>query len=442
MASQMKTNLFAVAVLALFVDIAGAQGVAVPGTTPQFNQPTISAPGSIPNLPASQQQVPGQFPPAIQQPVPGQFPPAIQQPVPGQFPPAIQQPIPGQFPPAIQYPNQTPIQQPDQGPPVLTKSHLRDIDGLVVQLSNYTRQMHDEYHLHFQGERHAEKLDVDVTALEGLADALHAFAVSIDGSAQSVARLRNDTNEFIQLSVRISRTIDLTEPWLRTAEGTEGVRHMREIARGVTGVALQIDRYLPVDVQVIDNQAERLEAAVKELHDEFHEHLEGYEVSQHLDEDLEEVETLVEHMHGLAHNRSWQQIDFGHLMQDTNEIRQKTAHIESLFVQQAGIGVRSQDWIGIEHARDAITDVLSSAYLLEHMVRKSNPAFFQPPIEPNLRPNVPLRDRHGHAIRNPNFSHDQQRQMIPQYGQPQYTQPQYAQPQYSQPQNGLPGGIQ
>ena len=417
----MKTYLFAVSVLAIFADGACSQGIPVPNPGSQVQQFASPPTNPVPNQPI-QYQVPGQFPPPTQTQVPGQFPPPNQIQVPGQYPQG----------------NQNPNQQQYSGPPVLTKVHLRDIDGLVVQLSNYTRQLHDEYHLHFKGERHAGKLDLDVTALEKLAESLHAFAVSMDGSAQSVARLRFDTNEFIQLSVRISRTIDLTEPWLRTAEGTAGVRHMREIAGGITGIALQIDRYLPVDVQVIDSQAERLEAAVKELHDEFHEHLEGYEVSQHLDQDLEEVESLVEHMHSLAHNRSWQQIDFGHLMQDTNEIRQKTAHIESLFVQQAGIGVRTQDWIGIEHARDAITDVLSSAYLLEHMVRKTNPAAFsQPTNQLQNQQRVPLRDRHGHEIRNVNPTHDQNGQLIPQYGQPQY-----GQPQYGQPQTGLPGGFQ
>jgi hypothetical protein len=173
---------------------------------------------------------------------------------------------------------------------------------------------------------------------------------------------------------------------------------MRIVAKDVLVTALRIDSYLPVDTQVIDDQAERLEAAIKELHDEFHEHLEGYEVSRHLDEDLESVETLVEHMHELAHNKTWEQIDFSHLSEDVYEVRQKTAHIESLFVRQAEIGVRTRDWIGIEHARDAITDVLSSAYLLDHMIQKTKPVRHTLHRQPLLQDRRPLRDRHGHPI--------------------------------------------
>ena len=173
---------------------------------------------------------------------------------------------------------------------------------------------------------------------------------------------------------------------------------MRSVARSVLETALRIDSYLPVDTQVIDGQAERLEAAIKELHDEFHEHLEGYEISRHLDEDLESVETLVEHMHELAHDKTWAQIDFRHLSEDVYLVRQKTAHIESLFVEQAKIGVRTRDWIGIEHARDVITDVLSSAYLLEHMIQKTQPVRQTTRRQPHLRDRRPLRDRQGHPI--------------------------------------------
>ena len=155
----------------------------------------------------------------------------------------------------------------------------------------------------------------------------------------------------------------------------------------------------PVDTKVIDSQTAVLEASIKELHDEFHEHLEGYEVSQRLDEDLENLESLVEHMHELAHDKQWGQVNFNHLFKDVNEVRKETSHIESMFVRQAQIGVRTRDWIGIEHSRDAITDVLASAYLLEHMIRKTAPPVQQFRPERVLRPPVEV-DRHGH-IRRP-----------------------------------------
>lgn len=114
-------------------------------------------------------------------------------------------------------------------------------------------------------------------------------------------------------------------------------------------------------------------------------------------------------MHELAHDKQWGQINFNHLFKDVNQVRQETSHIESMFVQQARIGVRTRDWIGIEHSRDAITDVLASAYLLEHMIRKTaGPA--PDPVRPirNLRPELEL-DRHGHArrpIRDRVLDHD------------------------------------
>ena len=282
-------------------------------------------------------------------------------------------------------------------PVVLSNASLREIDKLVAQLDSYTKELHDEYHQHLEGERHAKKLDEDVTALERIAEGLHRFAVSADGSAKSMARLRADANELIQMSVRVRRTIDLTEPWLRSSGAHVGINHMRKSAQNCLSVAHRIDTYLPVDTQVIDGQTERLEAAIKELHDEFHEHLEGYEVSKALDHDLESIESHVEHMHELAHNKAWGQIDFSHLMRDISEVKQRTAHIESMFVRQAQIGVRTRDWVGIEHSRDAITDVLASAYLLEHMIRKTMPQqqIIQPQQE--LRPR---RDRHGHPVRD------------------------------------------
>ncbi len=295
-------------------------------------------------------------------------------------------------------------QQFQQPPNALSKAQLRDIETMASQLTQYSKMLHDQHHAFLEGQRHAEKLDKDVTALEKQAEALQAIVTRSDGSQQSMLQMRGSASDFLQLSFRISRTIDLTQPWLRGGQAQNGIAQMRQAAQGITSIAMRVDQYLPVDTQLIDRQTEILEAAVKELHDEFHEHLESYEVSRHLDEDIEGVETLVEHMHGLAHNKGWGQINFNHLWQDIGQVKQKTAHIESLFVRQAQIGVRTHDWIGIEHSRDAITDVLSSAYLLEHMIRKTQPVQQQPIRQP-IQDSRPLRDRHGHPV-NPNMTHD------------------------------------
>ena len=257
----------------------------------------------------------------------------------------------------------------------LSKADLRDIDDLAVQLLDNTKKLHDEYHEHFDGARHAEKLDDDVSALEKLAEGLHDFAHDADAGHQSLGRLRKDTNEFIQLSVRIYRTLGLIEPWLRNRDQRRGISHMTTAAKEAIHIAHRIDRYLPVDTRVIDFQADSMEGAVKELHDEFHKHLEGYEISHHLDEDLEKLEKFVEHIHDLTHDKTWSQINLHHLEEDISEVKSKAIHIEALLDRQARIGVRSRDWIGFDHTRDAITDTLSSAYLLEHMIRKAKPDY-------------------------------------------------------------------
>ena len=149
---------------------------------------------------------------------------------------------------------------------------------------------------------------------------------------------------------------------------------MRDATREVTSIALTIDRFLPVDTRIIDGQLVVLEEAVKELHNEFHEHLEGYEVSRHLDEDLEDLEKHVEHIHELAHGKSWKTINLSHILDALRHAEDATIHIEELFSRQARIGVRSRDYIGIEHSRDAITDVLASAELVRHMIYKADPS--------------------------------------------------------------------
>lgn len=253
----------------------------------------------------------------------------------------------------------------------LSKQDLRDIDTLAVSLTGQTAELHDEYHHHLERIRHGQKLEMDVSRLEKVAQSLHDFAHDADSSEQSMLRLRRDTNELLQLSSQIFRTIDLAEKWVRTADARRGIAHMRDVSRHVVETAVRIDDFLPVDTELIDAQVVRLENAVKELHKEFHEHLEGYEVSRHLDEDLEDLEASVEHLHQISHGKSWGTINVEHILSDARQIHGSTEHIEELFVQQASIGVRSHDFDGIEHSRDAISDVLASIQLLEHMVDKA-----------------------------------------------------------------------
>jgi hypothetical protein len=244
----------------------------------------------------------------------------------------------------------------------LSKVALRDIDQSALKLADCAKELHAEFHEHLENVRHAEKLEEDVSALEQIAERMHAIAHDADGSEKSMLLIRRDTNELLQLSSQIGRTIDLAERWVRTPNARTGIVHMRATARDVVRVTLQIDSVLPVDMTVIDGQADRLEQAVKELHLEFH-------------EDLEELEGHVEHMHGLAHNKTWTEVNLQHLMRDLFEVRRLTSHIEELFVRQSRIGVLTRDFIGIEHSRDAISDVLASSYLLEHMIRKADPNF-------------------------------------------------------------------
>lgn len=254
----------------------------------------------------------------------------------------------------------------------LSNRDLRDIDELANGLIGYAEELHDEYHHHFERVRHAEKLDVDVTRLEKIAKELHEFAHDAPSTEASMKRLRADANELLQLSWQIERTVALAESWVRNSDERRGIAHMRDVSRDVVRTIFRIDDYLPVDTDVIDGQLARLENAVKVLHDEFHEHLEGYEVSRHLDEDLESLEKSVEHMHDLAHNKHWENVDLPHVAHDIHDVKAATQHIEELFVRQARIGVRTRDFVGIEHSRDAISDVLASIRLLEHMIDKTD----------------------------------------------------------------------
>jgi len=254
-----------------------------------------------------------------------------------------------------------------------SKAQLRDIERLLIVLDDQSRELHAEFHEHLEGVPHGEKLEADAVEIEKTAGQLRAFVSTANGDSLSVARIRGGTNYFIQNSFEISRTIDLAASWVRTGEQRKGISHMREAAQDVIRTAMQIEAYLPPNAFEVDGQVEQLEDNIKELYAEFQEHLRGYEVSNHLDTDLVELGRLVEHMHELCHGRTWQQIDMAHLSRDIQEVRQKTTHIESLFVQQSRIGVLTRDFIGIEHSRDAITDVLSASYLLDFMIAKTSP---------------------------------------------------------------------
>jgi len=255
---------------------------------------------------------------------------------------------------------------------VLSQPQLQEISRLLVQLEDESRELHAEFHEHLLGVYHGEKLEMDAEEIEKTAATLKQFVATSNGDAESVSRIRSATNYFMQNAFEISRTIDLAEPWTRNNHQRGGIHHMRDAAQIVTRIALQIEAYLPPNAFEVDGQIEQLEEAIKELHAEFHEHLQGYQVSRHLEQDLHELEEAIEHMHELCHEKTWQQIDMNHLRTEIQALRQLTGHVEEQFVRQSRIGVRTSDWVGIEHSKDAITDVLSGAYLLEFMINKTS----------------------------------------------------------------------
>ncbi len=289
----------------------------------------------------------------------------------------------------------------------LRNMDLRHIDNLAVSLEEYTEELHREYHEHLEGIRYAKTLDDDVTKLEELAHRLHEFVHSAPAeNAETTNRIRKNTNDFLQLSYRIPRTIDLTEIWLSSHDARIGISHMRSAARDVRSIVNKIDNYLPVDETVVDDQAVILERAVKELDSEFREHLRGYEHSQHIGDDLRDLTLLVEHIHELAHDRSFSNMNFRHLRSDLEDVKRSTLHIDELLVAQARRGVRQHDWVGIEHSRDAVTDVLASNKLLIHMIDKATFREGHSRLHPEDRDDhdrdTPIRDRH----RQRNLDHD------------------------------------
>lgn len=278
----------------------------------------------------------------------------------------------------------------------LSNSQLREIESISNRLNSAASELHKEFHEHLTRVKHGEKLEEDVTTIERLAQSLSAFAKRADNSEASMDALRRDTTDLIRVAFQVRRTIDLAERWSPT---NLGIAHMREAAQEVIGIAGDIDRYLPVDTKVIDEQLVELEAATEELHKEFHEHLDGYEISAHLDEDLEELEKRVKHIHETAHGKDWRSLNTRHLLDDLREVAQSSAHIEKLFDQQARIGVRTSSYVGIEHSTDALTDVLAAVRLIEQMIFKFDSSLnrrqdLAPPPQPQpMIDSRPKRDR-------------------------------------------------
>ena len=286
----------------------------------------------------------------------------------------------------------------------LRSSDLRDIDNIAVELADRTKSLHDEFHHHLERQRYAASLDDDVSALEQIAEQLHEFAHDSNGSFRSTDLLRRSNNDVIRLAIRIDRSVQLLERRVTGNDARRGLALMEEDASSVIRLALRLDRYLGIDNEVLDEEADRLEQAVKLLHDEFHRHLEGYEMSRSLDRELESLETLVEHMHDLTHGRTWGEIHLPHLIDDIYEVRARVSEINELLREQAYRGVRTRDWDGFEHSQDALHDILASAYLLEHMSRKADGDLvgFQDRDRGSARIVLerPRYDRHGHVIRD------------------------------------------
>ena len=114
--------------------------------------------------------------------------------------------------------------------------------------------LHDQHHAFLEGQRHGEKLDKDVTAFERQAEALQAIVSRSDGSQQSMLQMRGSASDFLQLSFRISRTIDLTQPWLRGGQAQNGITQMRQVAQGITNVSLKYNRPVIFGVLTPDTQ--------------------------------------------------------------------------------------------------------------------------------------------------------------------------------------------
>jgi hypothetical protein len=281
----------------------------------------------------------------------------------------------------------------------LTTSQLRRIDGQAVRLVDSARELSLEVSEHFRGERHSAKLASDTSQLVELAEQLHLELHRSNYGRVDMVRLRESSNEFIEVVARLPRTIGLLDRHPQHPYAHQGVAHMMSAYRDAHTIAMEIDRYLMVDTHIVDRQADRVAKAVEELHLEFHEHFEGYELSSRIEREIVRLSQTAEHIHEIAHQQAWSSWQMAHIERDVQELREATRQVEWLINQQARRGIRSADWDGVEHSLDAITDIHASAYLLEHMVAKYQ-ASLGPydPYERTVEPRRPRRDLHdGHA---------------------------------------------
>ncbi len=298
------------------------------------------------------------------------------------------------------YPEPRASLRPEAALPPLSSTTLRRIDDLAVRLVDSARELSLEVSEHFRGERHSAKLASDTNQLVDLAEQLHLELHRGNYGRVDMVRLRESSNEFIEVVARLPRTIGLLDRQPKNPHARQGVAHMMAAYREAHTIAMEIDRYLRVDTDIVDRQADRLAKAVEELHLEFHEHFEGYELSARLDQELVRLAKTAEHIHDIAHQQAWSSWQMAHIERDVRELREATRQVEWLINQQSRRGIRSADWDGVEHSLDAITDIHASAYLLEHMVAKYRASMR--PYESddrsfdNRRPRRDLHSDHAH----------------------------------------------
>ncbi len=252
----------------------------------------------------------------------------------------------------------------------LTTRELHRIDQAAMKLIASAEEIETETSAHFRGERHSEKLATDAHRLNVVANRLHDELHLSHGTYSDVRRLRSAANDFIEIVARLPRTIELLQQQPLGPYGRDGIRHLKSAYREAHETAMEIDRYLPADNDIVDRQATHLRMAVEQLHREFHEHLEQYELSSRIDHELEKLDNLADHVRSLAANPNWQRLGLRHLDRDVSELRSSTRRIESLMNLQVSRGVASRDLVGVEHVHDSVTDIHASAYLLEHMIAK------------------------------------------------------------------------
>jgi hypothetical protein len=255
--------------------------------------------------------------------------------------------------------------------------------------------LHEEFHEHLEGQRHSEKLDTDITAMEELAERFHGLA---HGAGDvDVADIRGDAHELLRLSYRISRSIDRVERHAQGADARVGIRHMRDEHREIKRNCEQLDFLVGSGWDIVDSEADRMANYAKTLHDEFHEHLDRYEMAGQMERALEELEGHTEHMHELAHDSSGSHRDADHLLRDLRDVFSVSRRVDEILTRQTERGVLTSDWDGIVHMRDALTDVESSANLLRYLLDKEaghnthHPDRHHPP-----RPRPHLHEDHHH----------------------------------------------